>query len=107
MESAMKIERKLREGNYEESDLLRYLDHNSITVVYNTLHEIAHKKIKTDGIIMKVTEIASSTNEISSKGLGVLTMRIVAIATLNELNLNTLYNSLDEDEQNLAKGVFS
>ncbi|MBC1422935.1 hypothetical protein HB831_14080 [Listeria seeligeri] len=56
---------------------------------------------------MKVTEIASSKNEISSKGLGVLTMRIVAIATLNELNLNTLYNSLDEEEQNLAKGAFS
>lgn len=103
----MKIERKLQEGNYEESDLLRYLSHNSITVVYNTLHEIAYKKIKTNGIIMKVTEIASSKNEISSKGLGALTMRIVAIATLNELNLNTLYNYLDEDEKKLVEGAFS
>ncbi|MDT0050114.1 hypothetical protein QJV38_11905 [Listeria cossartiae subsp. cayugensis] len=107
MENVLQIERKLQEGNYVDADILRYLSHNSITVVYNTLHEIAYKKIKTDGIIMKVTEIASSKNEISSKGLGALTMRIVAIATLNELNLNTFYNSLDEDEKKLAEGAFS
>ncbi|MBC2012284.1 MULTISPECIES: hypothetical protein [Listeria] len=106
MENALQIERKLQEGNYVDADILRYLNHNSITVVYNTLYEIAHKKIKTDEIIMKITEIASNNNEVSYRGLGTLTMRIVAIAALNALDSSGLYNFLDIEERNLVDSVF-
>ena len=106
MESVFKIEKNLKAKNYTIDDLCRYLNSQSISVVYMTLKEIANKKINNIEIINEIKEIADNKKITSSMGLGVSTMRIAAIATLKDLGIVDYFNILDEYEKNLVMGAF-
>ena len=106
MESAFKIERNLKSKRYSADDICRYLNSQSISVVYLVLKEIAQEKIGNTEIIRKVRDIADNKKEISAAGLGVSTMRIAAIAALLELGITDFFNSLPEYEKNLVRGAF-
>lgn len=103
MDSVFKIEKKLKAKEYSNQEICQYLESKSITLVYMTLKEIGNEKIDSKDVIDEVLAIANK----SSRGLGVTTLRIVAIATLNKLGNSEIFDSLDEDEKNLVKGAFS
>ena len=107
MERWYKIDKKLKNKNYSKKDLLSYLSHSNDAVLYNTLHEIAKEKICDDkDIIEKITKIALGEDPASQKGFIVTSIRIVAIATLKELGITNIFESLDENKKNAVKGVF-
>ncbi|MFQ7234178.1 MAG: hypothetical protein ACLRPU_04860 [Enterococcus hulanensis] len=107
MDSVFKTENKLKAKDYSNQEICKYLKSKSISLVYMTLKEIGDEKIESKDVIAEVLAIANNDREISSRGLGVTTLRIVAIATLSKLGNNELFDSLDEDEKNLVKGAFS
>lgn len=102
-----KIDKKIKNKNYSSKDLLSYLSHSNDAVLYNTLHEIAKEKIYDEDIIEKITKIALGEDPASQKGFIVTSIRIVAIATLKELGITSIFESLDENEKNAVKGAFS
>lgn len=58
-------------------------------------------------IIDEVKLIANNKKEISGKGLGIYTIRIIASATLVELGITEGYDSLSENEKILVRGFFN
>lgn len=107
MDSVFKIEKKLKAKEYSNQEICQYLESKSISLVYMTLKEIGDEKIDSKDVIDEVLAIANNDREISSRGLGVTTLRIVAIATLKKLGNSEIFDSLDEDEKSLVKGAFS
>ncbi|MBC1935325.1 hypothetical protein HCA69_03040 [Listeria grandensis] len=107
MESAFKIAKKISEQEYTAEDICRYLNSASISVVYQALKEIAERPLKDENILNEVKSIANSGKEISEKGLGLTTMRIIAIATLKKLGHSDLFDALDDSSKNLVRGAFS
>ncbi|MBC1358271.1 hypothetical protein [Listeria booriae] len=106
MESAFKIAKKICERQYTSEDICKYLDSASISVVYQVLKEIAEKSLRDESVLNEVKAIAMGEKEISGKGLGSITMRIIAIATLKELGDSQLFDSLDDNSKNLVMGAF-
>ncbi|MBC1371387.1 DUF1851 domain-containing protein [Listeria booriae] len=106
MESAFKIAKEISEQQYTSEDICKYLNSASISVVYQTLKEIAERSLQEENILNEVKAIAMGEREISGKGLGATTMRIIAIATLKELGHSALFDSLDADDKNLVMGAF-
>ncbi|WP_311773218.1 T6SS immunity protein Tdi1 domain-containing protein [Listeria booriae] len=106
MESAFKIAKKISEQQYTSEDICKYLNSASISIVYQTLKEVAERSMQETNVLNEVKAIAMSEKEISGKGLGSTTMRLIAIATLKELGYSTLFDSLDADDKNLVMGAF-
>ncbi|CAM4026418.1 hypothetical protein LIBO111022_00795 [Listeria booriae] len=106
MESAFKIAKKISEQQYTSEDICQYLNSASISVVYQTLKETAERSLQEENVLNEVKAIAMDEREISGKGLGATTMRIIAIATLKELGYSELFDSLDDDGKNLVMGAF-
>lgn len=71
------------------------------------LKEIYEEKINDSEVISEVSSIANNDREISSMGLGVTTIRIVAIATLRGLGNSKIFDELSENEKNLVRGAFT
>ncbi|MBC2048190.1 DUF1851 domain-containing protein [Listeria booriae] len=106
MESAFKIAKEISEQQYTSEDICKYLNSASISIVYQTLKEIAERSLQETNVLNEVKAIAIGEKEISGKGLGATTMSIIAIATLKELGDSTLFDSLDADDKNLVMGAF-
>ena len=106
MESVFKIEKNIKAKNYSTDDICKYLNSQSISLIYMVLKEIAKEKINNVEILNVVKAIADNKKTISSMGLGVSTMRIAAIATLKELGITEYFDILDEYEKNLVRGAF-
>ncbi|EAC2412724.1 hypothetical protein AF435_14730 [Listeria monocytogenes] len=107
MESIFKIEKKLKAKEYSEQEICNYLNSESISLVYMVLKEIWQEKINSTTVMNEVIAIANNDREISSKGLGVTTLRIVAISTLKKLGHSEIFDSLEEEEKNLVRGAFN
>ncbi|MBC1889206.1 DUF1851 domain-containing protein [Listeria booriae] len=106
MESAFKIAKKISEQQYTSEDICKYLNSSSISIVYQTLKEVAERSMQETNVLNEVKAIAMSEKEISGKGLGSTTMRLIAIATLKELGDSELFDSLDDNSKNLVMGAF-
>lgn len=106
MESAFKIAKKISEQQYTSEDICKYLNSSSISIVYQTLKEIAERSLQETNVLNEVKAIAMWEKEISGKGLGSTTMRLIAIATLKELGDSELFDSLDDNSKNLVMGAF-
>ena len=106
MEHWLKIDKKLKNMEYSEDDLLAYLSNENDGVLYNTLSEIAKIKVENRQIIDKVTSIAIGVDKVSQKGFIGTSIQMVAIATLRSLGNDEIYQSLSENEKKYVKGIY-
>lgn len=106
MESAFKIAKKINEQKYTSEDICKYLNSASISVVYQVLKEIAERSLRDKSVLNEVKAMAKGEKDISEKGLGSTTMRIIAIATLKELGDSKLFDLLDDDSKNSVRRAF-
>lgn len=99
--------KKIQQGKASLDELEEYLDVKNVGLLYSAMYQIAKNNIDTPTIKNKLIRFSTGENEFSNQGIGLFTMRIIALATLVKLNEEIVWDDLNEEDKQVLERFLS
>ncbi|MBA4538860.1 hypothetical protein H1Z61_17610 [Bacillus aquiflavi] len=101
------LKNKIKNNDYTLEDLENGLSYKNEFLLYLIMFEIAKKKLVSDKIIESLKDLVNGHEEISDRGVGNFTMRVVACATLKKLGYENEYNIMENEKKQWVDAILS